>query len=116
MPTTPTERLFFWQLVQGAARLDADTGLERVESTPPATATRATLHWTPTVRDRADSEVLVRVIDSRGGVALRRFTIAVDGANHAPTIDAIADITLLEGEVRSAAAGGRRCRRRHPSR
>ena len=90
-------QLFFWELVQAPPGLTL-TQDPLVESAPTGYGNRATLTWTPTARDRADSEVLVRVIDSRGGIALRRFTIEVAGANHVPMIDSIGAITLTEGE------------------
>jgi ferredoxin len=60
---------------------------------------RATLHWTPTAADRADSSVLLRVVDSRGGVALRRYGIAVDGANHVPVLGTVQNQVLAEGQT-----------------
>ncbi|HET7864109.1 MAG TPA: putative Ig domain-containing protein, partial [Burkholderiaceae bacterium] len=89
--------LFFWQIVQGPAGLTIEQD-PLVESGPTGYGNAARLHWTPSARDRADSEVLIRVVDSRGGVALRRFTLAVDGANHVPVLGAVGDITLDEGQ------------------
>ncbi|MFO1403443.1 MAG: hypothetical protein U1E96_02570 [Azonexus sp.] len=37
----------------------------------------------PTATAAADTEILVRVQDSRGGVAIKRFQLAVAGGNHA---------------------------------
>ncbi|MFM7266909.1 MAG: Ig domain-containing protein, partial [Cyanobium sp.] len=89
--------LFFWQLVKAPAglRITPSATVERAE---PGYATSASLSWTPTANDRVDSEVVVRVVDSRGGVALRRFSLPVAGANHLPTIEALGEITLKEGE------------------
>jgi hypothetical protein len=92
--------LFFWQLVQAPAGMTLVQDA-LVESGASGYGNRATLHWTPTTRDRADSEVLVRVIDSRGGMALRRFTVAVEGGNHVPVIGAVRDLALWEGETLS---------------
>ena len=90
-------RLFYWEIVSAPAglRIEQDA---LVESSASGYGNRATLKWTPQPTDRADAEVLVRVIDSRGGVALRRFTVAVAGANHVPVIAALRDLALAEGE------------------
>jgi hypothetical protein len=87
----------YWQL------LDAPTGV----SLTPLTATDsdagtqaiATLNWTPTAGAAAASEIRVRVEDSRGGFAWRRFRVAVAGGNHAPTFEPIEEFTLKEGET-----------------
>jgi Putative Ig domain len=89
---------FFWQIVQGPTGMTI-TPSSSVDSAASGYANSATLNWTPTTRDRADTEVLVRVVDSRGGVALRRFAIVVAGADHVPTIDSIRNVTLAEGDT-----------------
>jgi subtilase family serine protease len=89
----------YWQL------LDAPAGV----SLTPSTATDgdadtqaiATLSWTPDVRAAAASEIRVRIEDSRGGFAWRRFRVAVAGGNHAPTFEPIEEFTLKEGETLS---------------
>ncbi len=89
---------FFWQILQGPAGLTIAQSAT-VDASATGYSNTATLSWTPTARDRADTEVLVRVVDSRGGVAIRRFTIAVAGANHVPVLDGVGDITLAEGQT-----------------
>ncbi|WP_034607038.1 putative Ig domain-containing protein, partial [Chitinimonas koreensis] len=92
--------LFYWQLVQAPAGMTL---------TPPAGHTAgeggyhslATLNWTPSARDLADTEVVVRVQDSRGGMVLRRFHLPVNGGNHAPVAGAVQNVTLLEGATLS---------------
>ena len=61
----------------------------------------ATLSWTPTARDSANTEIVVRVQDSRGGVATKRFQLPVINGNNAPVVDAQSDITLTEGQTLS---------------
>ncbi|MDN5416349.1 MAG: putative Ig domain-containing protein, partial [Acinetobacter sp.] len=58
----------------------------------------AQLSWIPTVKDRTDSEILIKVVDSRGGVTFKRIKLNVIGANHLPEISAIREITLTEGQ------------------
>ena len=58
----------------------------------------AQLSWTPNTSDRTDSEILIKVVDSRGGVAFKRLKLEVEGANHVPVISIIRDITLTEGQ------------------
>ena len=55
-----------WQLVQAPAGLTL-TASGIVDTNANDYSTRATLTWTPMSKDRADSEVVVRVRDSRGG-------------------------------------------------
>jgi len=91
---------FFWELVMAP---------QGVTLTPPTDYLTseigyhsiATLNWTPTTRDLANSEIVVRVQDSRGGVAFKRFVVPVTGGNNAPTVDAVNDIGLTEGETLS---------------
>ncbi len=91
-----TTRLY-WQL------LDAPAGISLTPSTATdvdaGTQAIATLNWTPTARAAATSEIRVRVEDSRGGFAWRRFRIAVAGGNHAPTFEPIEEFRLKEGET-----------------
>ncbi|HLF95978.1 MAG TPA: CARDB domain-containing protein, partial [Methylococcaceae bacterium] len=61
----------------------------------------ANLNWTPSARDLAATEIVVRVTDSRGGIATRRFQVPVLGGNHAPSLFAPQDLSLQEGEVLS---------------
>ncbi|MEO7623055.1 MAG: Ig domain-containing protein, partial [Gallionella sp.] len=88
---------FFWQIVQAPAGVTL-TPTGTVAPNASGYSTQATLNWTPTSRDRVDSEIVVRVQDSRGGVALKRFTLNVAGGNFAPLIDPISDFTLTEGQ------------------
>jgi hypothetical protein len=60
---------FFWQLVQSPTGVTlTPTGI--IASDASGYSTQATLAWTPTSRDSANNEIVVRVQDSRGGVAL----------------------------------------------
>jgi len=88
---------FFWQVVQGPAGLTLTPGAVVHEADGSYSQT-AELAWTPGANALANTEVLVRVTDSRGGTDLKRFNIAVPGGNFAPVIDAISDITLTEGQ------------------
>jgi len=89
--------LFYWQLVQAPAGVTlTPSGI--VSSELVGYSTQATLNWAPTSHDRADSDILVRVQDSRGGVVLKRFTLQVAGGNYAPVIDPLGDFTLTEGQ------------------
>lgn len=91
---------FYWQILQGPPGLTL-TPDSTVSSNAEGYTSSATLAWTPGVRDLADTEILVRLVESRGGVALRRFSIAVAGGNHAPVIDSLENIVLGEGEALS---------------
>ena len=91
---------FFWQIVQAPAGLTLHTSSVN-SSDAVGYHNLATLIWTPTTKDLQDSEVILRVQDSRGGVATRRFSINVIGGNQLPSIDTITDVTLTEGETLS---------------
>jgi hypothetical protein len=87
-----------WQL------LEAPTGVSlqaaAATSSPPAGASSvATLVWTPTAAADADSTILIRVEDSRGGSAVRRFQLPVSGGNHAPLLAVADEIVIREGEA-----------------
>ncbi|WP_198080418.1 CARDB domain-containing protein, partial [Acinetobacter calcoaceticus] len=88
---------FYWSIVEApqGVRIDAVTTGQASDQGYQA---HAQLHWTPTTQDRVDSEILVKVVDSRGGFALKRLKIQVDGANHVPVITTIRDIDLTEGQ------------------
>jgi hypothetical protein len=88
---------FFWQLISGPLGLTLAPS-SSVDTTTSGYRNTATLQWTPTTRDLANTPVVIRLVDSRGGVALRTFNIPVTGGNHAPVISDIADITLTEGQ------------------
>ena len=90
--------VFYWQLVQAPAGVML-TPSGVISPLVDGYSTQARLTWTPTVRDRVDSEIVVRVQDSRGGVATKRFFVNVAGGNFAPVIDSWGDITLTEGEI-----------------
>ncbi|WP_410472981.1 putative Ig domain-containing protein [Faucicola mancuniensis] len=87
---------FSWVLV------DAPLGMTLSQSDQISTTSTgdyqniATLHWTPTAQDLADTSILVKVIDSRGGVALKRFNISVTGGNHAVVITQPRNVRLGE--------------------
>jgi subtilase family serine protease len=92
--------LLYWELVQAPVGVtltphsDITTDVDGYHAV-------ATLDWTPTIRDAANTEIIVRVQDSRGGVATRRFQLPVIGGNNAPVVDAVRDIALHEGEALS---------------
>ncbi|MCP4925155.1 MAG: hypothetical protein GY916_04335, partial [Gammaproteobacteria bacterium] len=90
--------LFYWQLLQAPAGVTL-TPSGSVNAITEGYSTEATLSWSPTSDDRVDSEILVRVHDSRGGVATKRFQLNVAGANNAPVTDSWGEITLTEGEA-----------------
>jgi len=92
--------LFYWQLVQAPAGVTLTPSGE-VTSEADGYHNRATLVWTPTANADAATEILVRVQDSRGGIAYRHYQIAVAGGNHAPVVSSQGDITLKEGEILS---------------
>lgn len=60
---------------------------------------QAQLQWTPTAQDDAETEIVVRITDSRGGTETKRFYVDVVGGNHAPNIDFIREINIIEGET-----------------
>ncbi|MFN9747507.1 MAG: putative Ig domain-containing protein, partial [Betaproteobacteria bacterium] len=90
--------LLFWELLQAPAGMSLQP-----QGSPQSGATgysqRALLMWTPTPADRADNEVLLRVVDSRGGVAIRRLALVVDGGNRVPVIDPVPSLVLAEGDT-----------------
>jgi hypothetical protein len=94
----PDGTRFFWQLVKAPAGLTL-AAEEGIVSADDGYHAYATLNWTPTVRDLADTEIVVRVQDSRGGTALKHFHLPVAGGNHAPVVDGGYDIILAEGET-----------------
>ncbi|HRD90794.1 MAG TPA: putative Ig domain-containing protein, partial [Accumulibacter sp.] len=96
----PDSRRVYWQLVQAPAGITLTPSAD-VASADDGYRHRATLNWTPSASAAADSEILVRVQDSRGGVALKRFPLAVAGGNHAPLIELATALTLHEGETLS---------------
>ena len=91
---------FFWQVLQAPAGLSL-TAPSEITSDAAGYHSVARLSWTPSARDLADSEIVLRVQDSRGGVATKRFIIPVTGGNHAPQVDAVQNMTLAEGETLS---------------
>jgi hypothetical protein len=76
---------FFWELVQAPAGMTLAAS-STITSDATGYHDGATLQWTPQAGAPADATVLVRVVDSRGSVSLRRFTVAVTGGNHAPVL------------------------------
>ncbi|MCM8597201.1 MAG: putative Ig domain-containing protein, partial [Candidatus Accumulibacter sp.] len=91
---------FYWQLLASPAGMrltpQGDSG-----SAADGYHAFATLSWTPSTAANADSEIVVRVEDSRGGSVLRRFPLAVAGGNHAPLLELPGEVTLKEGEALS---------------
>ncbi|MEG2268016.1 MAG: putative Ig domain-containing protein, partial [Acinetobacter sp.] len=88
---------FYWSIVEAPQGVSIDS-VTTGQVSDQGYQAHAQLHWTPTTQDRVDSEILVKVVDSRGGVALKRLKIQVDGANHVPVIATIRDIVLTEGQ------------------
>ena len=89
---------FFWQIVQAPAGMTL---------TPPATYSTdengayhstATLNWTPDAKAAADTTVVLRVQDSRGGVALRTLHLPVANGNRAPVLSTQAQVNISEGQ------------------
>ncbi|MBU3059916.1 Ig domain-containing protein, partial [Pseudomonas indica] len=89
---------FHWQLVQAPAGVTLTPETEVVAAAE-GYRQRATLTWTPTANAAADTEIVVRVQDSRGGVAFKRFQLAVAGGNHLPAIANLGEMILREGET-----------------
>ena len=94
----PDGSRFYWQLVQAPAGVTLTPSAD-VASADDGYHNFATLAWTPTAIAAADSAILVRVQDSRGGVAVKRFSLTVAGGNHAPLIDGPSALSLAEGET-----------------
>ena len=88
---------FYWSIVEAPQGVSIDATTTGQPSDQGYQA-HAQLRWTATNQDRLDSEILLKVVDSRGGVALKRLKLQVDGANHVPVIAAIRDIVLTEGQ------------------
>ncbi|MDB5858608.1 MAG: hypothetical protein JWQ76_2297, partial [Ramlibacter sp.] len=88
----------FWQLVSAPPGLTL-TPLAGYETEADGYYHGAVLNWTPTARDPAATEIVVRVQDSRGGVDTRRFQVSLAGGNRAPVIASVSDIVLAEGEA-----------------
>jgi hypothetical protein len=84
----PDGTRFYWQLVKRSGRRHPDAAHEIVTDDDGYHAI-ATLNWTPTATADVNSEIVVRVQDSRGGVAHPSLPGAVVGGNHAPVIDAL---------------------------
>ena len=88
---------FSWELV------DAPAGMTLAPSTVVTNDgsyhNSATLSWTPAAAAAATTDIVVRVVDSRGGVTLQTFEIAVAGGNHAPTILPVSAVALTEGQL-----------------
>jgi hypothetical protein len=91
---------FWWQLVEAPPGVTLTTAAEITSSEQAAQAT-ATLAWTPAASADASSKIVVRVEDSRGGVALREFSLPVIGGNRAPVIEGTYDLSIAEGETLS---------------
>ncbi|MDZ4255508.1 MAG: putative Ig domain-containing protein, partial [Sulfuritalea sp.] len=99
----PDGTKFYWQLLQAPAGVSLTPPTDILADLDGYHAV-ATLNWTPTASADINTEIVVRVQDSRGGVAIRRFQVPVIGGNTAPVIDAmggVGDITLAEGETLS---------------
>jgi hypothetical protein len=73
---------FYWQLVEAPAGMELTAGESVLEAD--GHHSKAVLAWTPNANADAETEILVRIEDSRGGVLYRRLAISVAGGNHAP--------------------------------
>ncbi len=56
------------------------------------------LSWLPTAASPAQSSVVLRAYDTRGGFATRAFAIDVAGGNRAPSLDLPPTVRLVEGQ------------------
>ncbi len=74
----PTD--LFWQIVQAPSGMTLESANANTFDAK-GYHNRATLNWTPSARDLAHSEIVVRVQDSRGGVATKRFQLPVMAAD-----------------------------------
>ncbi len=92
--------VFYWELVQAPAGVTLTPSAD-ILSADDGYHAGATLNWTPSALAAANSEITVRVRDSRGGVATRKFQLQVSGGNNTPVVDVIRDIILKEGEALS---------------
>ncbi len=88
--------VFHWQIVQGPKGLTL-TASDEVTSAADGYRNRATLRWTPDAAADAETEILVRVQDSRGSVSYRYFQLVVQGGNHAPVISSVSNVQVNEG-------------------
>jgi len=69
-------------------------------SAPSGMSVNATglVNWTPTAQSAAQTSVVLRVYDSRGGYATQAFVIEVTGGNFAPVLSTLTgDISAREG-------------------
>ena len=82
---------FYWELVQAPQGVTLTPAIGLSSDTAGYHAL-ATLNWMPTAKDAANTEIIVRVQDSRGGVAIRKFQLPVIGGNNAPVVVGITDI------------------------
>ncbi|MBL8395672.1 MAG: hypothetical protein JNK99_13155, partial [Candidatus Accumulibacter sp.] len=98
----PDGSRIYWQLVEAPDGISL-TAQEEVQSRDDGSHALAILAWTPATTADASSEIVVRVADSRGGFALRRWPLAVDGGNHVPVIATVGNLSLREGETLSLA-------------
>lgn len=57
------------------------------------------IQWTPDVAQLGPNQVVLKVTDPEGAVALQRFTLTVLGANQSPTINSTAIRTATAGAV-----------------
>lgn len=94
----PDGTVFHWQLVKAPAGVTLNVADGTTTDSDGHYHSTATLSWTPDADAPADSVIVLRVVDSRGGVALRTFHLPVAGGNHAPTLSPIQDIHLDEGQ------------------
>ena len=88
---------FYWQLVYAPDGMTLHT--ETVQTLDDGYGQRATLQWAANSQALANTQVLVRVWDSRGSSRLESFTINVANGNHAPEMDAMATQQLVEGQL-----------------
>ena len=92
--------LFYWELVQAPAGVTLTSPTDTTSLADGYHAV-ATLTWTPTAQDVANTEIIVRVQDSRGGVATRRFQLQVSAATTPRWLMLLGILPWQEGEVLS---------------
>ena len=92
-------QIFKWSLVDAPVGMTLTTNQMVTTSATGEYQNQATLQWMPTALDMADSSILVKVVDSRGGVALKRFSINVEGGNHAVVITQPRNVRIGENQT-----------------
>lgn len=89
---------FYWQLLNAPKGMTL-TAQQDVTSESIGYSQNATLSWTPNNKALTDTEIVVRVWDSRGSSVVQSFNVSVSDGNHAPIIKNIYAQTLTEGQL-----------------